>query len=445
MAFHATRPSGCSGCLIDACVRHDERRLRHLLSDASVQFSDTYWVPRAHMETNEFMENFIHSPPTKLMTELSANAKLHCTHPVLAETLEAGKPEHIALSVTLMSMLCTSRDFNALKMLIDSDKFDLSEPLLFHSPLGYGSWSLVAVDLIGLATLFDRSFYFDDLLLKTLLCSSRVHSNVDFRLMEMWPDDSDTTQCVTLLANNAFSLIGGYHKYYYMFDSFKRLICRNYANDNRHRQPEFLLKLLKALCRMGLTLNADKPPSYCYRRHKSNHYTEFRSRCFLNVIVDMFDMGFGYSIEDKMSYVSEWLCNGWICAQRDNWYCLPVFTGHSPDGKVRLRILRQLLALGLFRDEDSEMFWSAYCINCSLTKSTHITHRQCSHLAPLADEFIQSPLTLMQLSRIEIRRLVGMNDFKNRMESLQNEELLPPMLLKYVWRANEMLFDVALQ
>ena len=48
----------------------------------------------------------------------------------------------------------------------------------------------------------------------------------------------------------------------------------------------------------------------------------------------------------------------------------------------------------------------------------------------------------MQLSRMEIRRLVGMNDFKNRMET-RKMGLLPPLLFEHVWRANEMLVDVA--
>ena len=137
MALHATRTSGCSGCLIDAIVRHDKRRFRHLLSDASAKFSETYWVPRESLFTH--MENFWHSLRgfrTTQWTQLAANAE-HCTHPVLAETLAPGKPANIAVSVVLMSMLNTSGDFNVLQELVDSNKFDLSEPLLFQMPLEY--------------------------------------------------------------------------------------------------------------------------------------------------------------------------------------------------------------------------------------------------------------------------------------------------------------------
>ena len=58
---------------------------------------------------------------------------------------------------------------------------------------------------------------------------------------------------------------------------------------------------------------------------------------------------------------------------------------------------------------------------------------------PLVNEFFQKPLSLLQMSRMEIRRLVGMNDFKDRMVTLKKMGLLPPLLFKYVWQANEML------
>ena len=64
-------------------------------------------------------------------------------------------------------------------------------------------------------------------------------------------------------------------------------------------------------------------------------------------------------------------------------------------------------------------------------------------LIPIVDEFLRSPLSLLQLSRVEIRRLVGTNDFRGRMETLQKMGLLPPRLLEYVWRENEMLANVA--
>ena len=94
-------------------------------------------------------------------------------------------------------MMYSRSDFNALQMLVDSEKFNLSEPLVFHIPHG-NCWSLVAVDPIGMAMLIDSGSDIDDPnsfpLLKTLLRSSHLHlnSNVDLRLMEMWLDASGT-------------------------------------------------------------------------------------------------------------------------------------------------------------------------------------------------------------------------------------------------------------
>ena len=449
--FKRGGPHG-SGCLIDAIVCHDERRLRHLLSDASAKFSDTYWMRRESLLIRiAIFKPSIRGFRTTQWSKLAELDAEHCTHPVLAETLAPGKPANIAVSVALMSMLHTSGHFNLLQVLVDSRKFDLSEPLLFHMPIAYGlpnSWSLVAVDPIEFALLIDRGSDFDDPksfpLLKTLLCSSRLHlnSNADMRMMELSLDWYSRAHWEALRAKGALSFLCGYRRY--GFHSFKRITCGfcSFHDTERHK---LLLSLLKALCRMGLTLNADTPPAYCYKR--KDLYGRIYSSTFLEVLIEMFDMHFWNSKhKNKERYVSEWLCNGWICAQRNDWTCMSVLARHSSDGNVHFRILRQLLALGLFRDADNEQFWSAYCEDCFVvTQATLVTHRQCPRLAPLVDEFFRKPLSLLQLSRMEIRRLVGMNDFKDRMETLQKLGLLPPLLFKYVWRANEMLVDVARQ
>lgn len=68
--------------------------------------------------------------------------------------------------------------------------------------------------------------------------------------------------------------------------------------------------------------------------------------------------------------------------------------------------------------------------------------RKCSadSVRSLLTKFVRHPLTLHQQSRAAIRRAVGMNDFDLRVQTLP----LPPRLVQYIWRANEMLADVAL-
>ena len=156
MAFQSSGVLGCSGCLIEAIVLHDERILRKLrLSATDLEYSDTHWVPR--VSPFSFMTTFPNSSRGSPMpSQLNAEADLHCTHPLLAETLEAGEPANIALSVILMSMLYSRTDFNGLQMLIESGKFDLSEPLIFHMKKEKAAqWSLVALDSIGAAILID--------------------------------------------------------------------------------------------------------------------------------------------------------------------------------------------------------------------------------------------------------------------------------------------------
>ena len=165
---------------------------------------------------------------------------------MLDEMLEAGKPANFAVSVALMSMLNTSGDFIALQVLVDSDKFDLHEPLVFHIP-PENCWSLVAVDPIGMALLIDSDINDPNSfpLLKTLLRSSRLHLNfnVDLRLMEMWLHASGTGHWEAFRAHCALSFLYGYNRH--LFNFFKQCICgissSHKYNNKRH---ELQLSLL---------------------------------------------------------------------------------------------------------------------------------------------------------------------------------------------------------
>ena len=169
------------------------------------------------------------------------------------------------------------------------------------------------------------------------------------------------------------------------------------------------------------------------------------SKPFLSVFICIF------SIRDletpnanKIYYMCECLRNGWICVQSDDWSCLHLFDSlslHYEQSATVLQIVRQLCALGHFRGPDRVDFWTDRCRQCSLVTDFNppVPNQECVIMAPLLDEFFQKPLSLLQLSRMEIRRLVGMNDFERRLKTL----LLPPLLLEYVWRANEMLAGVS--
>lgn len=163
-------------------------------------------------------------------------------------------------------------------------------------------------------------------------------------------------------------------------------------------------------------------------------------------------------------YVSEWIRNGWIAAQ-DEWKdknyfsCFNLHAANDADSRANFRILRQLFALGVFssslRSSDAQFAycwktncrkyssgksaqfsccWRPNCKNCSSGQSAKPPN-ECLLLAPLKTEFYRQPLSLLQLSRLQIRCAVAINEFEHRVKTLR----LPPALLTYVWRANEML------
>ena len=92
------------------------------------------------------------------------------------------------------------------------------------------------------------------------------------------------------------------------------------------------------------------------------------------------------------------------------------------------RIARQLFALGIFRERGALSFHRY--LQCNPVDEARV-----SSICNLQTEFFRNPLSLQQQSRAAIRQLVGMNDFEGRVQNFP----LPPLLLKYLWKADEML------
>ena len=107
-----------------------------------------------------------------------------------------------------------------------------------------------------------------------------------------------------------------------------------------------------------------------------------------------------------------------------------------------LRICRQLLALGIFRKPefrakiDFRLAWVRRClftgaanpiIPCAICRSGHLLSSTefCTIVGPLVREFLSGPLTLLQLTRIETCRLIGVPRFERRVDLLK--EKLPPL------------------
>ena len=435
-----TRPQGCSGCLIEAIERHDEHRLRNLLSATNVKYSDDYWVPRKTVF--RFMAPFPNSIRRfPMLTTYSQNSEHQCAHPVVEETPVPGKPANIAMSVVLVSMLHTSAQFNAFQIVVESRKFDMNDSLIFHLWHIF-DWALIIVDPAVMALLLDKgteSTDIDDppnyfILLKTLkhFCSKHlerslqaieVHNALDWIIHR----ERGNLSFLSSLWYSG-SLLGGF--------SGSKLV--------------WLLARLKALCRMSLCFDTRDclfNTLYCSFRplRKLTNNCLRKNKSVLLALTDMFCI---ISNADNEYYVGQLILCGLIGVCNDYPDDSPVLSEliyellnnkmESLRWESLFRIARQLLALALFRQRGAVLFLFYLKIFFKISEEEERKF-PVDNVLSLRTEFFRNPLSLLQLSRAAIRRLFAMNDFERRIKTLP----LPPLLLEYVWRANEMLKDVA--
>lgn len=515
----ANRTLCCSGCLIEAIERSDEATLRALLSARNVDFTDTYWAPRAGLSfaANYPKWGYANVPLLSGRTAPVAHkrARNECTHSMREQTLVPGKPSHVAMSVVLTAMLHATQQFDGLQLLLESRAFDLSEPLIFHwldtewderrsLRRTDCNWHIIIGDAVGLAVLLDAgpsdAGYSHDRtyepesppfpLLRTLarhrLLEGRIGS--ELRLMQVdsqgvarW--DAAGFYCIS--ANHVLSFLQSCSEHCdtgSIIDFLQQMRCVAAGNE------EHTTCLLRTLCQLGLSLGPHTRSTISSRNGSAKHVA-CETTCVsllqsLNVLICKIP-SFGAQIEP---HVDEWIRYGWICVQSDDETLLQLIgTLHEyveqidkEDYRAAFRIFRQLLALGLFREPNPKhaaLTWPQRCFsdehvlrwyseqhraNCSLSPSNRSEATgfdeaeeeaaeaetlsegvsgeapkecECSLLAPLVTEFFQKPLSLLQLSRMRIRQSLGMYDFESRVQTLP----LPPALLTYVWRANEML------
>lgn len=183
MAALTSKTLGCSGCLIEAIERCDEATLRQLLFEPNVEFHDTFWIATPDVHKELLIAPFRDGPECfPALFEFKLASRFRRSPTQCAHSMEEGHlcdinsyPKRIAMSVVLTSMLHSTSEFNALQILVDSQKFDLSDYLIFHFKdneyVGLEHWSLVAIDAFGLAILIDsvgNSTSSSFLLLKTL-------------------------------------------------------------------------------------------------------------------------------------------------------------------------------------------------------------------------------------------------------------------------------------
>ena len=110
--------------------------------------------------------------------EMQVNA-FCCFHSTTIETLEAlNEKKRYIISVVLRAMQFSTTDFNAPQIIIESGRFYLREPLIFHQcnifPT-FNEWQLIAVSPLGMALLFDRKCHILVVLFSwPVRCSTRL-------------------------------------------------------------------------------------------------------------------------------------------------------------------------------------------------------------------------------------------------------------------------------
>lgn len=176
----------------------------------------------------------------------SLTSQHNCTHPIVEETPVAGRPANVAMSVVLSSMLHTTPEFNAFEMIIESHKFDMNEPLIFHLTQNtefQANWDLFIVDPAAIVLLLDNGTDINNansmLLLKTfvhLCCVRTLETNLQaIHIRDEW---------TVFRGGDALSFLS---ISYLSLGSF--LALRSYSYCDFYMR---LMALLKTMCGIGL-------------------------------------------------------------------------------------------------------------------------------------------------------------------------------------------------
>ena len=425
-----------------------------MLTDPTVQYADTVWLPLPL--DSQF--HFIRPLPWRLKFASCSQAEFFevcnniCRHPTAIETLTPGRYiKSCAISVLLMAMLFSTPEFNALQILIKSGRFDLREPLIFHQfDIPRGKWVLIAVNALGMALLIDIVNYNKAaadrcfLLMSSLLDAYLVSLDSDFFVME----------CTGLKEWFAFRVRGPIAflvscdcEYFSLWHYIRFNVSANYA-------------LLEMLCRIGFE-QSSPVLTISYDILNFNNFGR------MSVVTNVFDSIVIIVNSNKIIRtpnapleieLSRLYRMGLLFPERGNLSIILLRDLHYFPRKIAassFRMCRQLFALGLFRQPDfnakvdPQLSWARRCLYdgelslyspCIICCNGHlISTKECPVVAPLVREFLSCPLTLLQLARIEIRRLIGVRHFESRVDTLKPQ--LPPLVFRYISRADEMLTE----
>ena len=133
---------GCSECLSSAIESHRPELLKALLERPKVSYRDMFgsrlpmfrW-PNHYVYTyghNDSYEEFPNLHEISNETDFSYVSRPDCVELLNSLTDNEFTPERILVSLLMLAQWHSSKNFNLIKILHDSGKFDFSEPRFYH-------------------------------------------------------------------------------------------------------------------------------------------------------------------------------------------------------------------------------------------------------------------------------------------------------------------------
>ena len=141
--------AGCPACVVEAMQSNDENWFRILLTDPQLSYNDTFSIPKWEKTIKDSFGINWKFPIVPSGGGSSSNQL--CSHVVERTNLLASNLFSTTISLVQMSIICSTQHFNSLQMLIDSGKFDFSEPIIFHEEISEYARRLRVENVIVLA------------------------------------------------------------------------------------------------------------------------------------------------------------------------------------------------------------------------------------------------------------------------------------------------------
>ena len=481
----------CSECLCIAIESHRPALLKLLLEPPNVVYRDMFWARQpirlwCDDDGNKNDYPILHEISDD--TDLSLVGRENCGHtPVDVELLlplTDDTTERVLVSLPMLAQWHSTSCFNAEKMLRDSGKFDFSELQLAHTRTKgffyngrerFLNCSVLAISIESNKCAHGARKFSTDPMCSLLFSGTHVtgrcfinpdmfHLELQFHQMEIPPMFCDILSNGLSAINNS-GVCSDVHLVQRQIDNgadlnaYMSVLCA--IKSRKAFELKFSLKsrfsgleyygLVSYLCMCCSSINMS---------HSRNFSDKVHFDSFQLLLITLLRNGFSVFLDEK-----------------DNFYEFPLLTdsnnliGFDVKSlgflglliqefgidylKFSRNICKQLLALGYGRRELHPQGVPLYDENLEDTRQVLQKYKSqldsdesisssdsdksiiAAELQAILDAFDAGPLSLLQLSRIAVRRAIGGVHFARHMKALSS--LLPPLLYDYVADPTELL------